>query len=97
MVMWLVIPLSIVAALGIAGYMIYRFVIYDSLCKKSVDETLKKYHIDKTQFQIIKEYYKIKGKNLPEREISKLEKHYRQHEPDQFLAMYDKIRETKND
>ena len=97
MVAAIIIPIIVVAIVGIAGYVIYRFVIYDFLCKKSVNETLRKYNIKKTQFQIIKEYHESKGEKISEKEISQLEKHYRQHEPEQFLTMYDAIRDkSKN-
>ena len=93
----IIIPLAIVSALGIAGYLIYRFVLYDYFCSRSVNETLRKYNIKKTQFQIIKEYHESKGEKISEKEISQLEKHYRQHEPEQFLAMYDATRDkSKN-
>ena len=96
----IIIPLAIVAVAGIAGYLLYRFVLYDYFCNRSVNETLRKYNIKKTQFQIIKEYHESRGENISEKEISQLEKHYRQNEPEQFLAMYDSIRDkskTKND
>ncbi len=51
----IIIPLAIVAVVGILGYLIYRFVLYDYFCKKSVNATLRNYNIKKTQFQIIKE------------------------------------------
>jgi len=86
----------VVAIVGIAGYAIYRFVIYDFICNKSVNETLRKYNIKKTQSQIIKEYHQSKGESISEKEVSQLEKHYRQHEPEQFLAMYDAIRDKSN-
>ena len=93
MVSAIIIPLVIVAIAGISGYLVYRFLLYDYFCKKSVNETLRKYNIKKTQFQIIKEYHEIKGKRISEKEISQLEKRYRQHEPEQFLIMYDAIRD----
>lgn len=88
----IIIPLAIVTLVGIAGYLIYHFVLYDYRCNRSVNETLRKYNITKTQFQIIKEYHESKGEKLSNKKISQLEKHYRQHEPDQFLVMYDAIR-----
>lgn len=98
MVAWIVIPISIVAGIGLVGYLIYRYVVYDLLCKKSVDKKLQEYHIGKTQSQIIKEYHQLKGETLSQKEISRLGKQYRQKEPEQFLSMYDKIREeTKSD
>jgi len=93
MVAIIVIPLSIVAIIGITGYLIYRYVIYDFLSNKSVNDTLKKYNIKKTQFEIIKEYFENKGESISDQEISSLAKQYRHKEPEQFLAMYDSIRE----
>ena len=57
-------------------------------------KTLDKYNIDKTPSQIIKEYYENKGESLSHHEIQKLEKNYRKNEPEQFLAMYDAIRDN---
>ena len=93
MVVAIIIPILVVAIVGIGGYVIYRFVIYDYLCNKSVNETLRKYNIKKTQSQIIKEYHESKGEKISEKEISQLERHYRQKEPEQFLAMYDAVRD----
>ena len=98
MVAWIIIPLGLVAAAGIGGYILYRYVLFDLFCKQSVNKKLDELKIDKTPYQIIKEYHKLKGENLTEKEISHLEKQYRQTEPEQFLSMYDKIREkTRND
>jgi len=97
MVLPIVIPIVIVAIIGIAGFALYRFVIYDFMCNKSVNETLRKYNIKKTQSQIIKEYHQSKGENISEKEVSRLEKRYRQHEPEQFLAMYDAVRKKSTD
>jgi len=47
----------------------------------------------KTPAQIIEEYYSNKGEQISSKEIQKMEKNYRQHEPDQFLVMYDAIRD----
>jgi len=93
MVVWIVIPLGIVAAVGISGYLLYRYVLFDYFCNRSVNQTLQKYNIKKTPSQIIKEYHENKGEKISEKEISQLEKQYRQHEPEQFLAMYDSIRD----
>ena len=93
MVVAIIIPILVVAIVGIGGYAIYRFVLYDYFCNKSVNETLRKYNIKKTQSQIIKEYHESKGEKISEKEISQLEKHYRQNEPEQFLAMYDAVRD----
>jgi len=93
----IIIPLAVVAVVGIAGYLIYRFGLYDYFCNRSVNSTLRKYSIKKTQFQIIKEYHEVKGEKISDKEISQLEKHYRQHEPEEFLSMYDATRDkSKN-
>ena len=89
----IIIPLVISATIGILGYLTYRLVIFDYLCDRSVTATLQKYDIKKTQFQIIKEYYENKGEIISEKVISKLAKQYRQKEPEQFLTMYDSIRD----
>ncbi len=95
--MWIVIPLTIVAIVGITGYLIYRFGLYDYFCNRSVNSTLREYSIKKTQFQIIKEFHEVKGEKISDKEISQLEKHYRQHEPEEFLSMYDATRDkSKN-
>lgn len=89
----IIIPLMISITVGIIGYLTYRLVIFDYLCIRSVNTTLRKYDIKKTQFQIIKEYYENKGEVVSEKVISQLAKQYRQKEPEQFLAMYDSIRD----
>lgn len=89
----ILIPLAIVAIIGVSGYLIYRFVFYDYMCNRSVNQTLLNYNIKKTQSQIIREYHESRGEKLTEKEILNLEKRYRQHEPEQFLAMYDAIRD----
>jgi hypothetical protein len=89
----ILIPLMISAVVGIIGYLTYRLVIFDYWCNYSVNSTLKKYSIKKTQFQIIKEFYDNKGETISEKKISQLAKQYRQKEPEQFLAMYDSIRD----
>ena len=93
MVSVFIIPILIVTVVGLTGYLVYRFVMYDFLCKRSVNKTLRKYNIKKTPFQIIKEYYSNKGEQISPKEIQNIEKNYRQNEPDQFLAMYDSIRD----
>ncbi|MDH3611116.1 MAG: hypothetical protein OEM79_05070 [Nitrosopumilus sp.] len=92
----IIIPLTIVGILGITGYLIYRFIIFDYLSTKSVKATLKKYQIKKTPFEIIKEYHEKKGKPISDQEISRLVKQYSQNEPEQFLAMYDVIRDKSS-
>ncbi len=89
----LIIPISIVAIVGIVGYLVYRFLINDFMCNRSVNATLREFNIKKTQFQIIKEYHAFRGKEISDKEISFLQKRYRQHEPDQFLSMYDTVRD----
>ena len=89
----IIIPLTLVVIAGIIGYVTYRFVLYDYFCNRTVNQTLRKYDIKKTQFQIIKEFHIKKGKKISEKEISQMQKRYRQHEPEQFLAMYDSIRD----
>lgn len=89
----IIIPIIIVAIVGLTGYLVYKYAMYDYLCKRSVNQTLLKYNIQKTPSQIIKEYYEEKGEKKSHKEIQDLEKHYRQNEPDQFLAMYDMLRE----
>jgi aminoglycoside N3'-acetyltransferase len=89
----IIIPLVISATLGILGYLTYRLIIFDYLCNRSVNTTLRKYDIEKTQFQIIKEYYEHKEEMISEKVISQLAKQYRQKEPEQFFTMYDSIRD----
>ena len=93
----IIIPILIVSIVGLSSYLIHKFVLRDILAKRSVNQTLQKYNIKKTPSEIIKEYYDFKGERLTHKEIQSLEKNYRQNEPEQFLAMYDSIREnTKN-
>ena len=93
MVSIIIIPILIVAVVGLFSYLAYRFLIYDIYCKISVNRSLEKYNIKKTPSQIIKEYYENKGEEISDQEIQNLEKNYRQNEPEQFLTMYDAIRE----
>ena len=93
MVIGYIIPIALVAILGISGYLVYRFLLNDFMCNRSVNDTLRRYSIKKSQFQIIKEYHESRGEKRSEKEISQLEKHYRQHEPEQFLAMFDSVRD----
>ncbi len=97
MVAIIIIPILVVAIIGLSGYLAYRFLIYDLYCKRSVNQSLQKYNIKKTPSQIIKEYYENKGESISHREIQNLEKNYRQNEPEQFLAMYDAIRDYQKD
>lgn len=93
----IIIPIVIVAILGLGAYLLYRYALFDMTCKKTVNDTLKKYKIQKTPSQIIKEFYEKKGETLSQKEIKDLEKKFRQTEPDQFLAMYDAIRDNRSD
>ncbi|MDF2421480.1 MAG: hypothetical protein OPY06_00520 [Nitrosopumilus sp.] len=93
----IIIPILVVAIIGLSGYLAYRFLIYDLYCKRSVNRSLQKYNIKKTPSQIIKEYYENKGESISHQEIKNLEKNYRQNEPEQFLAMYDAIRDYQKD
>ena len=88
-----IIPISIVAILGISGYLVYRYVIFDILANSTINNTLKKYSIKKTQFEIIKEFHENKGERLTDSDINRLAKRYRREEPDQFLSMYDNLRD----
>lgn len=88
----IVIPIILVAIIGLSGYLVYKYFVFDLLCKRSVNRTLENYKIKKTPTQIIREYYENKGDSLSDKEVQNLEKNYRQKEPDQFLAMYDAIR-----
>ncbi len=92
----LVIPIIIVAIVGLSGYLIYKFLIYDLMCKRTVNQALQKYNIKKTPSEIIREYHQNKGEKISHQEIRKLEKTYRQNGPDEFLAMYDAIRDSEH-
>ena len=96
MVIGYIIPITLVAILGISGYLVYRFLLHDYFCNRSVNATLREFNIKKTQYQIIKEYHAFKGKEISDKEISFLQKRYRQREPDQFLTMYDSIRDKSD-
>ena len=97
MVSVIIIPIFIVVIVGLSGYLVYRYVMFDLLCKRSVNQTLQKYNIKKTPSEIIKEYYNNKGEEISHKEIQNIEKNYRQKEPEQFLSMYDAIRENNKD
>lgn len=93
MVSPLVIPVVIVAIAAVACYLVYRLALYDRLCKRSVDSTLLEYGIKKTQSQIVREFHESRGESVSDAEVARLERHYRQKQPDRFLAMYDEVRE----
>ena len=90
----IIIPILVVVLVAVSSYLVYKLLLRDLLSKRSITQTLKKYNIEKTPFQIIKEYHDNKGESLSHQEIQKLEKNYRQNEPEQFLAMYDAIRDN---
>ncbi len=92
----IIIPIVLVAVVGIVGYLIYHFVINDYMCNRTVNGNLREFNIKKTQFQIIKEYHAITGEEISEKDILRLQKRYRQHEPDRFLSMYDTIRDKSD-
>ena len=94
MVTAIIIPIFIVAIVGLTGYLMYRYIMFDLLCKRSVNQTLRKYNIKKTPSQIIKEYYDDKGEEISQKDIRNMEKNYRQKEPEQFLSMYDAVRDN---
>ena len=92
-----VIPIIIVAIVGLAGYLVYRLIIFDMVCKRSVDRMLQRYNIDKTPSQIIREYHDIRGEPISDKQVYDLERRYRQNDPDKFLAMYDDIRDGRHE
>jgi hypothetical protein len=90
----IIIPILVVTVIALSSYLVYKLFLQSLLSKRSLTQTLEKYNIDKTPSQIIKEYYENKGESLSHHEIQKLEKNYRKNEPEQFLAMYDAIRDN---
>ena len=90
----IIIPILVVTIIALSSYLVYKFLIQNLLSKRSITQTLEKYNINKTTSQIIKEYHENKGESLSDQEIQKLEKNYIQNEPEQFLAMYDAIRDN---
>ena len=98
MVTVFIIPIILAAAAGLGGYLLYRYVIYDAMCKNSVNRILSSYDINKTPAQIIREFHEtIRGEKISEQKVRTLEKMYRQTDPDQFLEMYDALRERHTD
>lgn len=91
----LVIPMLIAAAAGLAAYLLYRFVVYDLACARSVRATLRHHGISETPLQIILEFHRAAGRPISREEAARLEKEYRQSDPGKFLAMYDEIREGR--
>jgi hypothetical protein len=93
----IIIPILLVTLIAVSSYLVYALLLRDLLSKRSINQTLEEYNIKKTPFQIIKEYYQIKNEPLTDKQIQKIEKKYRQNEPEQFLTMYDAIRDNDND
>ena len=89
----LVIPILIAVVASLAAYLLYRFVIYDMACARSVNATLRRYGITKTPLQIIDEFHSMTGKPITRRRAEELERDYRQNDPERFLSMYDEIRD----
>ena len=93
----IIIPVVIVAIVGLAGYLVYKFAIHDLMCKRRVSQTLQKYNIKKTPSEIIREFHQKKGEEISHKEADILEKTYRQNGPDEFLTMYDAIRDSEHE
>ena len=92
----IIIPIIIVAIVGLTGYLVYKFLISDLISKRTVNQALKKYNIKKTPAEIIREFHLNKGENISHKEVKNLEKTYRQNGPDEFLTMYDAIRDSEH-
>ena len=90
----IIIPILLVALIAVSSYLVYALLLRDLLSKRSINQTLEKYNIKKSPFEIIKEYYEMKNESLSDQEIKKIEKKYRRNEPEQFLTMYDAIRDN---
>jgi ABC-type bacteriocin/lantibiotic exporter with double-glycine peptidase domain len=90
----IIIPILIVVLIAASSYIVYALLLRDFLSKRSINQTLEKYNIKKSPFEIIKEYHEIKNESLSDQEIKKIEKKYRRNEPEQFLTMYDAIRDN---
>jgi hypothetical protein len=90
----IIIPILIVVLIAASSYIVYALSLRDFLSKRSINQTLEKYNIKKSPFEIIKEYYEMKNESLSDQEIKKIEKKYRRNEPEQFLTMYDAIRDN---
>ncbi len=93
MVSAVVIPIIVVAIVGLAGYLVYRYLVMEVSARRAVTRTLRRYRIEKTPSQIIREYHMIRGQSLSEGEIRGMEKEYMRNGPDKFLEMYDEIRD----
>ena len=91
----IIIPIVVVAILGLGGYLVYRYILFDAMRKGEVARLLKRYRIQKTPSQIVREYHLARGESLSKGEVADLEKRYRQTDPGQFLSMYDEIRDNE--
>lgn len=94
MVSVVVIPIIVVAIVGLVGYLVYRYLVMGVSSRRAVARTLRRYRIDKTPSQIIREYHVLKGQPLSEGEIRGMEREYMRNGPDKFLEMYDEIRDS---
>lgn len=93
MVSAVVIPIIVVAIVGLVGYLVYRYLIMEMSSRRAVTRTLRRYRIDKSPSQIIREYHMLRGQSLSEGEIRGMEREYMRNGPDRFLEMYDEIRD----
>ena len=89
----LVIPIIVISILGLVIFLLYKLVVYDFICNRSVNRTLSEYKINRTQSEIIKEYFQTKGETISNSKLKQLEKHYRQNSPNKFLSMYEYVRD----
>jgi hypothetical protein len=52
-----IIPIAVVAIIGVSGYLVYRYVIFDILANSSVNSTLKRYQTHISVHQITRYTY----------------------------------------
>lgn len=88
-----IIPIVIVGIAAAATYLAYLLRLKDYLARRSVDRTLLEYGINKTQHEIVSEYHASRGEEITGPEVDRMVRHYRQNQPDKFLAMYDEMRD----
>ena len=92
MVSVVVIPIVVVAIVGLLGYLVYRYLIADVSSRRAVKGILNQYDIDMTPLQIVHEYYKMRGEPLSEDDAQRVTKEHMRTDPDHFLEMYDELR-----
>ena len=68
----IIIPILIVVLIAASSYIVYALLLRDFLSKRSINQTLEKYNIKKSPFEIIKEYYEMKNESLSDQEIKKI-------------------------